>query len=113
MHEMALCQGMLDIIDAKRVSEPFDRVRCITLEVGVLGNVDPRALRFAFDVSARGTTAEAARLDIVEVPGRAWCMDCSRGVSITARGDACPSCGGFMLIVEQGEELRLKTLEVV
>jgi hydrogenase nickel incorporation protein HypA/HybF len=113
MHEMALCQGMLDIIDAKRVSEHFDQVRCITLEVGVLGHVDPHALRFAFDVSARGTAAETARLDIVEVPGRAWCMDCSESIAIAARGEGCPSCGGFVLIVEQGEELRLKELEVV
>jgi hydrogenase nickel incorporation protein HypA/HybF len=110
---MALCQGMLDIIDEKRVSENFERVRSITLEVGVLGHVDPHALRFAFDVSARGTAAEAARLDIVEVPGRAWCMDCSEGVAVAQRGDGCPSCGGFMLIMEQGEELWLKELEVV
>ena len=113
MHEMALCQGMLDIVEEQRRRESFARVRRVILEVGALGHVDPDALRFAFDVTARGTTAEGAVLDIIEVPGRAWCMDCSRSIAVAHRGDGCPGCGGHTLIMEQGEELRLKELEVI
>jgi hydrogenase nickel incorporation protein HypA/HybF len=113
MHEMALCQGMLDIIDEQRVAQSFRRVRRVILEVGALGHVDPHALRFAFDVSARGTSAEDAELEIIEVPGKAWCMDCSSSIAIAHRGDGCPGCGGHTLIMEQGEELRLKELEVL
>jgi hydrogenase nickel incorporation protein HypA/HybF len=40
-------------------------------------------------------------------------MDCSQLVTIARRGEACPDCGSFILIVEQGEELRLKELEVI
>jgi hydrogenase nickel incorporation protein HypA/HybF len=40
-------------------------------------------------------------------------MDCSKLQTLGRRGDACPDCGGFTLIVEQGEELRLKELEVI
>jgi hydrogenase nickel incorporation protein HypA/HybF len=39
-------------------------------------------------------------------------MECSRSIEIAARGEGCPDCGGYQLIVEQGEELRLKELEV-
>ena len=53
------------------------------------------------------------KLEIREVEGRAWCMDCSQRVSIGRRGDACPHCGGFGMIVEQGDELLLKELEVI
>jgi hydrogenase nickel incorporation protein HypA/HybF len=52
-------------------------------------------------------------LEIREIEGQAWCMDCSHRVSITRRGDACPLCGGFGMIVEQGDELLLKELEVI
>ena len=113
MHEMALCQGVLDIIDDQQRGRAFERVLRVILEVGALGHVDPQALRFAFDVSARGTAAEGAALEIVEVLGRAWCTPCSRRVTLVRRGDGCPRCGAHTLIVEQGEELRLRELEVV
>ena len=40
-------------------------------------------------------------------------MDCSKTVAIGRRGDACPLCGSYQLIVQQGEEMRLKELEVI
>ncbi len=112
MHEMALCQGMVELIEEQRAVNGFDRVERVIVEIGVLGHVDPHALEFAFDVGARGTSAESATLEIREIPGRGWCMDCSQTIEITARGDGCPACGGYQIIVEQGEEMRLKELEV-
>ena len=113
MHEMALCQGVLDIIDDQQRGQSFERVLRIILEVGALGHVDPHALRFAFDVSARGTAAEGAALEIVELVGRAWCTQCSESVTLVRREDGCPRCGARTLILEQGEELRLRELEVI
>jgi len=113
MHEMALCQGMMELIDAQREHEAFERVRRVVVEIGALGHVDPHALEFAFDVASAQTVAEDATLEIREIPGRGWCMDCSTSVEVKARGDGCPTCGGFQLIMEQGEEMRLKELEVV
>ena len=113
MHEMALCQGMLELIQQQQLQRGFNTVKRVIVEIGALGHVDPHALAFAFEVGARDTAAEHAVLDIQETPGRAWCMDCSISVSIQRRGDACPGCGGYTLIVEQGEEMRLKELEVI
>lgn len=105
--------GMLELIDAQQASHGFARVKRVVVEIGALGHVDPHALEFAFEAGARQTPAEHARLEIREVPGRAWCMDCSTSVTIHQRGEACPHCGGYTMIVEQGEEMRLKELEVV
>lgn len=113
MHEMALCQGMLDIIEAQRRSERFDRVRSVVVEIGALGHVDPQALAFAFEVAAVDTVAAGACLEIREVPGSGWCMDCSREIAVERRGEGCPHCGSYTVIVQQGEEMRLKELEVV
>lgn len=113
MHEVALCHSLVEIIRDQHRQRGFDRVRRVIVEVGVLGHVDPHALEFAFDVESRDSPAEGAVLEIRDVEGRAWCMDCSRAVTIGRRGDPCPECGGFGMIVEQGDELRLKELEVV
>ena len=113
MHEVALCNSLVEMICEQQRQRGFQRVRRVIVEVGVLGHVDPHALDFAFDVEAKDSPAEGAELEIREIQGRAWCMDCSRLEVIARRGDACPECGGFTLIVEQGEELRLKELEVI
>jgi len=112
MHEMALCQGILDLIEDARSKDRFETVRRVIVEVGALGHVDPHALLFAFDVVVAGTVAANAELDIHEIPGQGWCMDCSREIAVRQRGDGCPQCGGYMLIMQQGDEMRLKELEV-
>jgi len=113
VHEVALCQSLVEIICEQQRQGGFSQVRRVIVEVGVLGHVDPHALEFAFDVEAQGSPAEQAVLEILETEGRAWCMDCSQAVTIKRRGDACPLCDGFGMIVEQGDELRLKELEVI
>ena len=113
MHEVALCHSLVDLIRDQQREQGFERVRRVIVEVGVLGHVDPHALEFAFEIEASASPAEGATLEIREIEGRAWCMDCSQAVTVSRRGDPCPGCDGFAMIVEQGEELRLKELEVI
>ena len=113
MHEMALCQGMVELIAEQQRQRGFERVKRVIVEIGTLGHVDPHALEFAFEVGAKDSVAENAVLEIREIPGSGWCMTCSNTVSIEQRGDGCPRCGSYQLIVQQGEELKLKELEVV
>ena len=112
MHEAALCQGLIELIEDQQRQKGFKRVGRVIVEIGVLGHVDPRALDFAFEVAAPGSVAAGAVLEIREVPGKAWCMDCSELVAIERRGDACPGCQGYTMIIEPGDEMRLKELEV-
>jgi len=111
MHEMALCDSLIELVCEQQRQRGFKQVRRVIVEVGVLGHVEPHALEFAFDVQSSDTPAAGAVLEIHEVGGRAWCVDCSTHVSIQVRGDPCPGCGGFGMIVEQGEELRLTELD--
>ena len=112
MHEMSLAEGVLGVVqDAARAHEPCT-VRTVRLEIGALAAVECEALRFAFEVVKRGSVADAAELDIVEVPGSAWCMQCSRSVTIAARGEPCPGCGSWQLQVTGGDQMRVMELEL-
>jgi hydrogenase nickel insertion protein HypA len=73
MHELSLCEGILQVIEEQHRNEAFTRVRTLWLEIGALAGVEPDALRFGFDVVTRGSVAEGARLEIIEHPGQAWC----------------------------------------
>jgi hydrogenase nickel incorporation protein HypA/HybF len=112
MHEMSLAEGVLQAIADSARANRFARVRRVWLEIGELAGVEPEALRFCFDAVTRGSMAEGAALDIVSTPGTAWCMDCARTVALPALDAACPGCGGWLLQVNGGRELRVKELEV-
>ncbi|MDR3465131.1 MAG: hydrogenase maturation nickel metallochaperone HypA [Xanthobacteraceae bacterium] len=112
MHEMALCEGVIEIIETEARKQSFARVKTVWLEIGALSQVEPEAMRFCFEVVAAGSVAAEARLEIVVSPGVGWCMSCVKSVPIERRYDPCPCCGGYQLQVTAGDEMRVKELEV-
>ena len=112
MHELSLCEGILQILEEQSRTQCFSRVHRVCLEIGALASVEPEALRFNFDVVTQGTLAEGSRLEIVVVPAQAWCLPCGGKVSIRQYFDVCPQCGSHQLQVIEGEELRIQQLEV-
>ncbi|OCK53952.1 hydrogenase maturation nickel metallochaperone HypA [Bradyrhizobium sp. LMTR 3] len=112
MHEMALCEGIVEIIEEEARRRPFSRVKTVRLEIGALGHVAPEAMKFCFAAVAARTIANGAVIEVVELPGVAWCMACSRSVEIAQRYEPCPCCGSYQLQVTAGEEMRVKELEV-
>jgi len=112
MHEMSLCESVLQIMEDQASAQSFGQVKRVWLEVGQLSGVEVEALRFAFDVVTRNSIADGAGLEIIDVPGQAWCMQCGETVEVTQRFDPCPKCGGYQLQVTGGTEMRVKELEV-
>ncbi|MFZ4625069.1 MAG: hydrogenase maturation nickel metallochaperone HypA [Rhodoferax sp.] len=112
MHELSIMQSVVDICAARAAEQGADaRVTHITLEVGLLAAVMPDALRFCFEVCAKDTRLEGAGLEIIEIPGRARCLDCASEVSVTQLFDIC-ECGSVKLVLIAGEELKIKQMEV-
>jgi hydrogenase nickel incorporation protein HypA/HybF len=112
MHEMSLCEGIVQVLEEQARIQSYHKVKTVRLEIGALAGVEIAAMEFGFDVVCRGTIAEGSRLEIVRVPGTAWCMSCAETVEIPARLEPCPKCGGFQLQVTGGEEMRIIELEV-
>ncbi|WP_457673310.1 hydrogenase maturation nickel metallochaperone HypA [Thiolapillus sp.] len=112
MHEMALCESVLDILERHAREQGFSRVKTVWLEIGALAGVEVEAMRFCFDAVTRHSIAEGATLEIIRTPGQAWCLECARQVEIQRHFDACPRCGGCQLQVTGGEEMRVRELEV-
>jgi hydrogenase nickel incorporation protein HypA/HybF len=112
MHEMALAEGVLQIIEDAAREQHFRRVKTVWLEIGRLAGVEAEAMRFCFDAVTRDSIAQDARLEILETAGQAWCMQCSETVRVQALYDECPKCGGYQLQVTGGDAMRVKELEV-
>ncbi len=112
MHEMAIAESMLEIVEKTARGSGAARVKVVWLEIGVLSQVAPEALRFCFDAVTRGGIAEGAVLTIDATPGAAWCMPCGETVPLARLGDACPRCGSYQLTVSQGDQMRVKEIEI-
>jgi len=109
---MALAEGMLEIVEETAKRNGAARVTVVRLELGALSHVEREALSFCFDAVAKGGVAGGAVLEIDATPGAAWCMPCGERVPLERLGEPCPRCGGWQLTVVQGEEMRLKEIEI-
>jgi hydrogenase nickel incorporation protein HypA/HybF len=75
MHELAICQALLEQIEAI-ARQRAAKVARVRLAVGPLSGVDPRLLERAYPLACAGTMAEGSELAIEEVPVRVRCRDC-------------------------------------
>ncbi len=112
MHEMSLCESILEVLQQQARQQNYTVVKTVWLEIGKLSSVEPDALRFCFAAVMQDSLAAAAKLEIIEVEGQAWCLYCARHVTIEQRYTGCPVCGSYQLQINDGEQMRIKELEV-
>jgi hydrogenase nickel incorporation protein HypA/HybF len=113
MHEVSLCEGIRAIILDQARAHDFSRVTLLRLEIGRFAGVEKAALAFAFDAVMRGSPAEGAVLEMIDLPGRALCYGCGVQVQIDDRFAPCPRCGSDRLMPQGGDDMRIKNMEVV
>ena len=112
MHEISLCESVVELIEEQAHLQGFCQVRSVRLEIGRLAGVEVEAMRFGFDAVAKGSVADGARLEIVEIPGTARCPHCRQDVEVELRFDPCPRCGHGPLELTGGDRMRVLELEV-
>ncbi len=55
MHEMSLCEGVLQVLQTEAVTQHFNKVKTVWLEIGDLSSVEPEAMLFSFSVVTRNS----------------------------------------------------------
>jgi hydrogenase nickel incorporation protein HypA/HybF len=108
VHELGIARNIVAIVSEAANGRPVHRV---TLEIGKLSGVMADAIRFCFDIVTEGTALHGATLEILEPAGRASCRGCQREFETTTLAATC-ACGARDLIYLQGEELKIKTMEL-
>jgi hydrogenase nickel incorporation protein HypA/HybF len=110
MHELSIAGAVVDT--ALRHAEDR-RVLLVTLRVGQLRQVIPDSLAFYFEIVARDTPAEGARLEQVVVPARLRCGGCEDEWDMDGTPEfRCPRCGAGGVEVIAGNELEVDSIEV-
>jgi hydrogenase nickel incorporation protein HypA/HybF len=109
MHELGITQNIVEIVAEQAQGLVVQRV---VLEIGQLSAILPDSIQFCFDVCTQGTVLETATLEIIEIPGLGKCRHCGTEVFLDQPFGVCPNCDSIELEIVQGEELKIKEIEV-
>ena len=109
MHEHGLAAAILDA--AVRHGEGR-RVTRVDVTVGALRQVVGDTLEFHFEILARGTACEGARLVLEMRPARLRCS-CGAEWELSEPTFRCERCEGGEVRVMDGEQLRVESIEVL
>jgi len=113
MHEMAIVQSIMEILEQQAKIHRATKIVSVALEFGALTAVQPAAVRFAFEVLSNGGIAEGARLDITMVPIKVRCLEGGKESIMENYQPFCPACSSAAVqIIEGRDEMRIVSLEV-
>ena len=111
MHEMAICQALLEQVEAiaRAHSASVSRVH---VAIGPLSGVEPRLLDRAFEVVSRGTAASRSELIIIDTEVRVRCRACGAESVARANRLLCAACGDWRTELTAGDEMLLMRVEL-
>lgn len=114
MHELSIALSLIDLATEQAAKlAPGRRVEALHLRLGAMSGVVEEALRFSFDLAARGTEVDGSRLVIERVPLIVYCPRCEGEREPSSSYTLiCPDCQTPAPEVRHGRELELKALEV-
>jgi hydrogenase nickel incorporation protein HypA/HybF len=112
VHELSICQALLNQVAEIAAAQGADRVSRITIEVGPLAGVEPALLVNAFAIARAGSCAAGATLLFEATAVEIACLCCGTHSRPPPNRLVCTGCGGFRTRVVAGEELRLRRVEL-
>jgi hydrogenase nickel incorporation protein HypA/HybF len=109
MHELSVASAVLNTALRHADERP---VSLVSMRVGSLRQVVPDSLRFYFEIVARDTLCENARLELTEIDARLRCGGCEFEWEPTIPAFRCPRCESGEVSVVAGGELEVDYIEV-
>jgi hydrogenase nickel incorporation protein HypA/HybF len=109
MHELSIASAVVATAERHAGGR---RVTRVSVRAGRMRQVVPDALRFSFDICARDTVCEGARLELAEIAVRLRCTQCDCAWEPEIPAFRCPMCASARVTVEAGEELEVDFIDV-
>ena len=112
MHELSVTQSLLEIALQHAEKANARRVTDLNIVIGDLASMVDDSIQFYWEIIAKDTIAEQARLNFRRVPAELQCQDCFEKYHPTERELACPKCNGVNTRIIAGEEFALESIDV-
>ncbi|MCW8888301.1 MAG: hydrogenase maturation nickel metallochaperone HypA [Gammaproteobacteria bacterium] len=112
MHELSICQALIEQVEQIAIEHSAVRVTDIYLTIGPLSGVEPHLVEQAFPIAAAGTVAEKANLAIDKSPVKVYCESCGTETIVAANRLLCGECGTWQTQLRGGDEMILQRVEL-
>lgn len=113
MHELSLCQNLIDQLSGLVRQHGAMSVARLEVEVGALSGVEAQLLQDAFSLARVGTVAEHAEMQTRPVAPRVRCRQCQSESDVLPNKLSCPACLSLDTDLVQGQALILARVELV
>ena len=112
MHELAICQALMNQVESIAVQRNARSVVSIVVGMGPLSGVEAQLLKHAYPVASAGTVGEGAELVIEDLPVRIKCTQCGNESDALPNKLVCKACGDWRTTLISGDELILMRVEL-
>jgi len=112
MHELPVTQSILEIALKHAEKAEARRITDLHIVMGELSKLVDESIQFYWDIIARETIAEGARLHFRIVPAEFQCMACFQVYKPDGEEFSCPNCGAVGVKIVAGEEFSLEAIDV-
>ncbi|MDH3971074.1 MAG: hydrogenase maturation nickel metallochaperone HypA [Gammaproteobacteria bacterium] len=113
MHELAICQALIDQVEQIALEQRAQQVLSIHLGIGPLSGVEARLLQQAFFVARAGGVAAGAELVIDSLPVQVSCDHCGQTTDALPARLLCGACGNWRTRLVSGDEMQLQHIELI
>lgn len=111
MHELSIAENLRNLVLETAGKEKLKKVTGINICFGQLVQIVPEIFKFAFEECVRDTIAMGARLDIEIKPVKLECRKCQAEFTISENLFVCVQCGSDNIVIKEGKELFVKSIE--
>ena len=113
MHELGIAFHIISEIDKVAEENKVELVKSVTLEIGEVSAVVPKYLEdvWTWACDNRSKYMKGCKLNIIVSKAISYCEDCKKTYS-TIEGKKCPSCGSEKTYLVEGDQVRIRNIEV-
>ena len=113
MHELGIVKYIAKTVKQTAEENQAEKVAGVVLEVGEVSGILPDYLTDCWNYfRVRTPGLEEAELKLVTIPAVTWCEDCEDTYETVKYGRTCPYCRGGRTWLLQGNETRIREIEV-
>ena len=113
MHELAVTESILDIVQNHAKQANATAVTDVYLVIGRLSSLVDDSVQFYWDFISRDTICAGSKLHFERIPARLVCLDCGHAYTLDGELEVCPQCQSARVKVISGDEFHLDSIEIV
>lgn len=107
MHEVSICQSIINSLEDELEEEKLQQVREVHLKVGILSTIEPSLLKHVFTFMIVDTPLQNAVLEIDVVEVLVECEHCNNKFKVEKYKFICSNCEKPSSNIIEGNELQI------